>query len=190
MAASDAETANGGGRKKRRRGGEQPTEEGLTGTIRMFNADKGWGFIDSDAAGKDIFLHSKHIVGGAPKYWIGHKSCTKDQARAPRSSAAPGAPVRVTFDLSASGNGKPQALNVRIMSNVLVVRDDGPNAPAEGHAAAAPSEPTAEPTSRPDCRSELCGSCGSTIATHLGMTACQVCRLPLGSFPRALALPY
>lgn len=146
------------------------------GTIRMFNADKGWGFIDSDA-GKDIFLHAKHIVGGAPRFWIGHKSCTKDLARAPKTTMAP---VRVAFDLAVSGNGKPQALNVRLLDGMPAEFCDPAMAPslAEGDfMESALSDPAEDFTCRQDSGSRLCGGCGSTIAVHLGISACQVCRL-------------
>lgn len=33
-----------------------------TGTIKFFNAAKGFGFIEPDAAGKDIFFHVTKVV--------------------------------------------------------------------------------------------------------------------------------
>eukprot|EP00435_Cladocopium_sp_Y103_P052030 s579_g16.t1 len=109
-----AEDGGGGkGNKRRKKGGDGEKQYDLVGTIRMFNADKGWGFIDGDAGCKDIFLHAKHFVGKPPNYWIGHKMQTKDKHVAPKVSEGP---VRVTFDMSLTSQGKPQALNVRITS--------------------------------------------------------------------------
>eukprot|EP00913_Durusdinium_trenchii_P012115 g11378.t1 len=75
----DGDAGNGGGGEDSgTAGGDSEKQYDLVGTIRMFNADKGWGFIDGDAGCKDIFLHAKHFVGKPPNYWIGHKMQTKD----------------------------------------------------------------------------------------------------------------
>jgi CspA family cold shock protein len=38
-----------------------------TGTVKWFNADKGYGFLVSDEGGKDLFVHHSAIMGGGYK---------------------------------------------------------------------------------------------------------------------------
>eukprot|EP00931_Biecheleriopsis_adriatica_P087181 TRINITY_DN61688_c0_g1_i1.p1 TRINITY_DN61688_c0_g1~~TRINITY_DN61688_c0_g1_i1.p1 ORF type:complete len:186 (+),score=26.81 TRINITY_DN61688_c0_g1_i1:138-695(+) len=157
-----APSGGGKGNKKRKRGnGDSETQFDLVGTIRMFNADKGWGFIDGDAGGKDIFLHAKHFVGKAPNYWIGHKMQTKDKHVAPRM---PEGPVRVLFDMSLTSQGKPQALNVRITSGGVETGSEDESDDDRG---------------TPRHRSPTCHNCGSTIASRLGLSVCILCGAPL-----------
>ena len=35
----------------------------MTGTVKFFNASKGYGFITNDATGKDIFVHVTALNG-------------------------------------------------------------------------------------------------------------------------------
>ena len=62
-----------------------------TGTVKWFNADKGFGFIAQDGGGSDVFVHFSAITGS------GYKELREGQ--------------KVTFDV-AQGQKGPQAENV------------------------------------------------------------------------------
>ena len=61
------------------------------GTVKWFNAQKGYGFITNDNGGEDVFVHCSGIAGD------GYKSLEEGQS--------------VTFDIT-NGNRGPQAVNV------------------------------------------------------------------------------
>lgn len=62
-----------------------------TGTVKWFNADKGFGFIEQDGGGSDVFVHFSAITGS------GYKELSEGQ--------------KVSFDV-AQGQKGPQAENV------------------------------------------------------------------------------
>ena len=62
-----------------------------TGTVKWFNAEKGFGFISKSNGGPDVFVHFRAIVGD------GYKSLAEGQ--------------RVTFTVE-NGQKGPQAANV------------------------------------------------------------------------------
>ncbi|HEY1970423.1 MAG TPA: cold-shock protein [Pseudonocardia sp.] len=64
------------------------------GTVKWFNAEKGFGFIQPDDGGKDIFVHFSAITGS------GYRSLEENQ--------------RVEFEASQGQKG-PQADNVRVL---------------------------------------------------------------------------
>lgn len=65
------------------------------GTVKWFNADKGYGFISNDDGGDDVFVHFSAIVAD------GYKTLTEGQ--------------KVTFDTETDPrNGKLRAANVNI----------------------------------------------------------------------------
>jgi len=63
------------------------------GTVKWFNAEKGYGFITPEAGGKDVFVHYSAIEGG-------YKSLEEGQ--------------RVSFKLGQGRKG-PQADHVRVL---------------------------------------------------------------------------
>ena len=62
-----------------------------TGTVKWFNAQKGYGFITNDENGEDVFVHFSGIAVD------GFKSLEENQ--------------KVTFEIT-DGNRGPQAVNV------------------------------------------------------------------------------
>ena len=63
------------------------------GTVKWFNADKGFGFIAQDGGGEDVFVHFSAIQSS------GYKSLDENQ--------------KVEFELAQGPKG-PQAENVRV----------------------------------------------------------------------------
>ncbi len=63
------------------------------GTVKWFNAEKGFGFIAQDGGGEDVFVHFSAIQSN------GYKSLEENQ--------------KVEFDLAQGPKG-PQAENVRV----------------------------------------------------------------------------
>jgi CspA family cold shock protein len=64
------------------------------GTVKWFNAEKGYGFIQVEGGGPDVFVHFSAIAGG------GYRSLEEGQ--------------KVEFDTSQGQKG-PQAENVRVI---------------------------------------------------------------------------
>ena len=62
------------------------------GTVKWFNAEKGYGFISNDEGGEDVFVHFSAIQGE------GFKTLNEGDA--------------VTFEVTEGQNGKLQASNV------------------------------------------------------------------------------
>ena len=63
------------------------------GTVKWFNAEKGYGFISVDGGGPDVFVHFSAITGS------GYRSLDEGQ--------------KVEFDITQGQKG-PQAENVRV----------------------------------------------------------------------------
>jgi CspA family cold shock protein len=62
------------------------------GTVKFFNADKGYGFIQPDDGGKDSFVHISAVQAA------GMHSLDKDQ--------------RVSYEVETGRNGKESATNL------------------------------------------------------------------------------
>ena len=62
------------------------------GTVKFFNADKGYGFIAPEDGGKDNFVHISAVQ------IAGMQSLEKDQ--------------RVSYDVETGNNGKASAVNL------------------------------------------------------------------------------
>ena len=64
------------------------------GKVKFYNATKGWGFIEPDAGGNDIFVHVSAVTAA------GLKSLDGEQ--------------RLAYDLGSKPDGKVHAINLRL----------------------------------------------------------------------------
>jgi len=60
----------------------------LTGTVKWFNADKGFGFINQDNGGEDVFVHFRSIVGEGFKSLNEGQSVSYETEKGPRGLQA------------------------------------------------------------------------------------------------------
>ncbi|MEV7600684.1 cold-shock protein [Kitasatospora sp. NPDC089797] len=67
-----------------------------TGKVKWFNAEKGFGFIEQDEGGPDVFVHFSEIAAGPGSF----RSLEENQ--------------RVEYDVTQGQKG-PQASNVRVL---------------------------------------------------------------------------
>lgn len=65
----------------------------ITGTVKFFNADKGYGFIAPEGGGNDAFVHISAVERA------GMRTLDKDQ--------------RVSYDLEQDQRGKTSAVNLQ-----------------------------------------------------------------------------
>ena len=65
----------------------------ITGTVKFFNADKGYGFIAPEDGGTDAFVHVSAVERA------GMRTLEKDQ--------------RISYELEAHRNGKTSAVNLQ-----------------------------------------------------------------------------
>lgn len=65
----------------------------ITGTVKFFNADKGYGFIAPEDGGTDAFVHISAVERA------GMRTLEKDQ--------------RISYELEANRNGKTSAVNLQ-----------------------------------------------------------------------------
>ena len=64
-----------------------------TGTVKFFNADKGYGFITNDEGGTDAFVHISAVQAA------GMRDLTKDQ--------------KVSYSLETGRDGRASAVNLQ-----------------------------------------------------------------------------
>lgn len=74
----------------------------MQGTVKWFNAQRGYGFI-TNSSGKDVFVHQTNIVMDKFRY------LEKDDV--------------VNFELGTSKDGREQAINVKPVLTMKMVRD-------------------------------------------------------------------
>ena len=65
----------------------------ITGTVKIFNADKGYGFIAPEGGGNDAFVHISAVERA------GMRTLDKDQ--------------RVSYELETDNRGKTSAVNLQ-----------------------------------------------------------------------------
>lgn len=65
----------------------------ITGTVKFFNADKGYGFIAPEDGGADAFVHISAVERA------GMRTLDRDQ--------------RVSYELETDGRGKTSAVNLQ-----------------------------------------------------------------------------
>ena len=65
----------------------------ITGTVKFFNADKGYGFIAPEGGGNDAFVHISAVERA------GMRTLDKDQ--------------RVSYELETDNRGKTSAVNLQ-----------------------------------------------------------------------------
>jgi CspA family cold shock protein len=65
----------------------------ITGTVKFFNADKGYGFIQPEGGGQDAFVHISAVERA------GMRTLDRDQ--------------RVTYELETDRRGKTSAVNIQ-----------------------------------------------------------------------------
>jgi CspA family cold shock protein len=72
---------------------EQGKSEMTIGTVKFFNADKGYGFIQPDGGGNDAFVHISAVQAA------GMQTLDRDQ--------------RVSYELETDRRGKTSAVNIQ-----------------------------------------------------------------------------
>ena len=59
-----------------------------TGTVKWFNAEKGYGFIVPDDGGKDLYVHHSAIVGSGYKSLTDHAKVQYEPAESAKGPEA------------------------------------------------------------------------------------------------------
>ena len=70
----------------------------MKGTVKWFNAEKGFGFIANDEGGDDVFVHFSAIVAD------GYRTLTEGQKVTSRSSRTPRIPASSELSTLSANN--------------------------------------------------------------------------------------
>lgn len=76
-----------------------------TGTVKFFNENKGYGFIQPDGGGNDAFVHITAVERA------GMRSLRQDQ--------------RISYDLQQDNRGKSSAVNLKLPDDAAPQPSDG-----------------------------------------------------------------
>lgn len=108
----------------------------LSGVIKRFKADRGFGFIVRDDGQEDLFFHCKDVKNAVSEEWLNDEKVTFDVGLDERSGKPQGVNVTLVGPNYASRNGIPATPSPNALTGTIgrfradkgfgfIVRDDG-----------------------------------------------------------------